>query len=352
MIFGAKGFEMTDTNITTMKPPIVVLREKLIARKDELRNALTDIDPDHFIRALVTAADANPELQACEWQSLWKACLKACSDNLLPDGREGVIVPYKNKATWIPMYRGLLKLFRQSGECKWITADVVRRGETFEYWVDQNGVHFKHVPQGDDSKLIERVYAAALTKDGAFYVAVLSMTEINKIKAVSKATREDSPWFRWTSEMMKKTALRRLAKLLPSGRDLFEEEDEQPPPPREEQAAVDHERPPWAASAALDQFAGGSSDAPAPTASEGDPAGEGPLPPAVPDAPQDALISDHYCIAYERGQIARASGAQRRAVPGEYRDENNRLESEAWHAGFDGKRWLNPETGEALGPEN
>jgi phage RecT family recombinase len=349
---------MTDTNITTMKPPIVVLRERLQERRGELKSALTDIDPDHFIRALVTSAQIDPGLQACTFQSLWLACMRACRDNLLPDGREGAIIPFKDRATWVPMYQGLLKKFRASGQCKWITADVVRKGEVFEHWVSNLGEHFKHVPDGDEKQLIEKVYAAALTKDDAFYIAVLSMSEIAKIRNVSKATRDDSPWKMWPAEMMKKSALRRLAKLLPSGRDLFEEEDE-PPPPREEQAAVDHERPPWAASAALDQFANGTGHraveiqpANAQTLGEGDPAGEGSLPPAAPDAPQDALISDHYCIAYERGQIARASGAQRRAVPGEYRDEANRLENEAWHAGYDGKRWLNPETGEALGPEN
>ena len=60
---------MTDITIHDRKPPIVVLRERLIERRDELRNALTDIDPDHFIRALVTSAQVNPELQACSFQS-------------------------------------------------------------------------------------------------------------------------------------------------------------------------------------------------------------------------------------------------------------------------------------------
>jgi phage RecT family recombinase len=343
---------MTDTNVTTMKPPIVILRERLQERRGELKNALTDIDPDHFIRALVTSAQVNPELQACSFQSLWLACMRACRDNLLPDGVEGAIVPYKDKAQWLPMYRGLLKRFRQSGECKWITANVVREGEVFEHWIDQTGEHFKHVPgMSDGVAPVELVYAAALTKDDAFYVAVMTMAEINKIKTISRTNRDDSPWRQWPDEMMKKTALRRLSKLLPAGRDIFQAEEEEErtavPPP----SLTSHERSPGAA-AALEQFAGGVSDAPTPTASEGDPAGEGPLPPAAPDAPQDALISDHFVIAYERGQIARASGAQRRAVPGEYRDETNRIEAEAWHAGYDGKRWLNPETGEALGPEN
>ena len=52
---------MTETNITPIahKPPIVVLREKLQERRPELQAALTDIDPDHFIRALITAANQS-----------------------------------------------------------------------------------------------------------------------------------------------------------------------------------------------------------------------------------------------------------------------------------------------------
>ena len=144
---------MTDSYIVATedrKPPIVVMRERLETRKGELKNALTDIDPDHFIRALITSAQVNPDLQACSFQSLWLACMRACRDNLLPDGREGAIVPFKSNAQWIPMYQGLLKSFRQSGQCKWITADVVREGEMFEHWVDQTGEHFKHIPEGDE----------------------------------------------------------------------------------------------------------------------------------------------------------------------------------------------------------
>jgi hypothetical protein len=57
---------MTDTNVATIqqKPPIVVLRERFLARRDELKNALTDVDPDHFIRAVVTAAQINPDILA------------------------------------------------------------------------------------------------------------------------------------------------------------------------------------------------------------------------------------------------------------------------------------------------
>jgi recombination protein RecT len=251
---------MTDTNIVTtdqQEPPIVVLRARLEKRREELRKAWIGIDPDKFISVLTTSARINPKLQACRWESMWLACMKACRNNLLPDGVEGAIVPYKDEATWIPMYRGLLKLFRQSGECKWITANVVRKNEVFEHWIDQTGEHFKHIPgTSDNVSPVERVYAAALTKDDAFYVAVLSMAEINKIRAMSRASREDSPWQQWTDEMMKKTALRRLSKLLPAGPPISDSEDEEESPPLfEPSLAISNERAPGAASA-LDAFAG------------------------------------------------------------------------------------------------
>ena len=186
---------MTDTNIvqSDRRHPIAVLSEKLEARKGELKKALGDIDPDHFIRTMITAATIDPKLQACSFNSLWIACLRACRDHLLPDGREGVILPFKDTATWVPMYQGLLKRFRDSGQCKWITANVVREGETFTHYIDQTGEHFHHIPDGNEKSPVIKVYAAALTRDDAFYVAVMSMSEIEEIKKESRANRPESP---------------------------------------------------------------------------------------------------------------------------------------------------------------
>ena len=118
---------MTDQNVATIqKPPIVVMRERLEARTEELKSALMDIRPEQFIRAVITSATINPDLQACSWQSLWLACMRACRDDLLPDGRQGAIVPFKDKATWIPMYQGLLLRAWRTGRFKWIGANIVR----------------------------------------------------------------------------------------------------------------------------------------------------------------------------------------------------------------------------------
>jgi len=252
---------MSNTEIAAApKHPLVVLSERFEQRSDELKKALpSDISPERFIRAVMTSAHLNPDILACQFQSIWLAALRACRDGLLPDGREGAIVPFRSTATWIPMYAGLLKRFRRSGQFRWIKADVVRQGEEFYHYVDENGEHIKHVPGDSIEAPVTRVYAMAATKDGGVFVTVMPVAEVEKIRAMSKATREDSPWRMWFSEMAKKTALRRLSKVLPSEGDFpdddvdsFEAPNVVPTPPALSIAAEPRAR---GAAAALDQFA-------------------------------------------------------------------------------------------------
>jgi recombination protein RecT len=333
---------MTEVAQRDDRPPLVVLRQRLQDRKDELRHALTDVTPDQFIRAVTTSAQVNPDIQACAWPSLWNACLRACRDNLLPDGVEGAIVPYGDKAQWIPMYLGLLRRFRRSGQFLAVMADCVRDGDTFRHYVDETGVHLFHEPAGDFAAPIVRVYALAQTKDGGKFVAVLPIAEVDKIRKMSRTKRDDSPWNLWFEEMAKKTALRRLSKYLPAGRDLDLPDDDDdladyapsPAPPRPIRAP--------GAAAALDKFAAsgepasvtpaGEPDA-APAAVEHSATAESAANDRAPDAaPDDQAAAARK--AYERGQAAKAGGMiQRRAVPGEYRD-NTRL-ALAWVAGYD-----------------
>jgi phage RecT family recombinase len=253
---------MTDTNaVATIanKPPIVVLRERLESRKAELKSALVDIEPDVFIRAVMTSAQINPDILACTFQSIWTACMRACRDGLLPDGVEAAIVGYKDKATYIPMYQGLLRNFRRSGQFKWITAGLIRDGEEFKHYIDEQGEHFRHVPGDDIGATIQKIYAMATTKDGGVFIAVLPLAEANKMRNMSRATREDAPWKIWPEEMYKKTALRRLAKLLPTARDRiggFGSDSEDEPPDADVPTMIDGGRRESGAAAALAQFAG------------------------------------------------------------------------------------------------
>jgi recombination protein RecT len=202
--------------------PIAKLYDQLNSRVDQFKLALPPHMPaDRFIRVVITACNLNPDLLACDRVSLFNSAMRCAQDGLLPDSREAVLVPFKNKVQYLVMYGGLLKKFRNSGQFKWIGTGIVYEGEVYEHWITQEGEHFKHIPGDDnDGKKIRRVYALATTKDGGSFVADLPLSDINKRRNMSRTTREDAPWKMWTEEMMRKTAIRVLSKLLPMSSDL------------------------------------------------------------------------------------------------------------------------------------
>lgn len=333
---------MTDTSLATVgtavnKPPIVVMRERFESRKDELKNALpSDVSPDAFIRAFMTSAQINPELQGCTWSSLWEAALRACRDGLLPDGVEAAVVPFKSRAQYIRMYGGVLRQFRRSGQFKWLKSDVVREGEKFEHWVTNAGEHFLHVPGDDFTAPIVKAYALATTKDGGEFCKVMSRAEIDKHRAYSRAQRDDSPWKVWYEAMAQKTAIIQLAKTLPNARDLVGDDDviETEAPTA---TPIPIARTPGAA-AALDQFAASSlaqSDASVEAREDGE---ERDI--KHPDDPAPADDHDKHIAtvtAYRAGQEAKAAGHQRKALPGLLRDPGRTKEALAWTAGWEGE---------------
>jgi phage RecT family recombinase len=343
---------MTDTNLTTVsqnvgKHPLIVLRERFESRKTELKNMLpSDVSPDVFIRAFMTSAQLNPELQACTWSSLWEAALRACRDGLLPDGVEAAVVPFKSKAQYIRMYGGVLRQFRRSGQFKWLKTDVVREGEKFEHWVTNAGEHFLHVPGDDFAAPIVKAYALATTKDGGEFCKVMSRAEIDKHRSYSRAQRDDSPWKVWYEAMAQKTAIIQLAKTLPNARDLMGEEEL--PELVEAPATAPTPRAPGAA-AALDQFSRASpavGDNPHPVANDDAAQEEGGEQGTIESAASvdrdPAAADDHYehfqhVAAFKRGQEAKAAGHQRKAIPPEYRESDRTREALAWEAGWSGQ---------------
>lgn len=207
------------TKTDKQKHPMVTLHDHLYARLDVLKKALpSTIPPERFVNVVMTAVRLNADLLACNRESLWIACLRAANDGLLPDGREGAIVPFKDKAQWLPMVGGLLKRFRNSGQFKSISVGIVREGEEFAYWLDEHGEHMRHVP-GDGAGTPIKAYAMAETKDGGVMIRVMSEAEINKRRNVSRS--KSSPlWSDWVDEAWMKTVLRNLAKRLPMSSDL------------------------------------------------------------------------------------------------------------------------------------
>lgn len=208
--------------------PLQILDAEFASRKVEFQAVLpSNCTFERFTRVVKTAAIQTPDLLTADKPSLFMSCFKAAQDGLLPDGREAALVIYNTKGRdgvykkavqYMPMLGGILKKIRNSGELASIAAHVVYDNDEFDYCLGDDE-HITHKPA-----ILERgkpicAYAIVRTKDGAIYREVMNITEIEKIRNISKA-KNSSPWQEHWGEMAKKTVIRRLAKRLPMSTDL------------------------------------------------------------------------------------------------------------------------------------
>lgn len=218
------------------KKEIQKIQTKAISPLDEVRNNLVkmesqflkvlppNVTPQKFTRIIFTALQKTPKLLQCDRQSVYSAAMMAAQDGLLPDGRDGVIIPYKNEAKWLPMVGGILKKVYNTRELASLSCHVVYSNDNFSYFIDETGEHIKHLPllMGDRGEPCG-VYAIARLTNGGIFSEVMTADQIEKIRQKSPSKdSSDSPWRNWPDEMWRKSAIKRLAKKLPMSTEMFE----------------------------------------------------------------------------------------------------------------------------------
>lgn len=214
--------------VATIKP-IEEVRGALTKMGDQFKMVLPkQIDPDKFIRIVMTAVQMNPKLIEANRQSLYSACMRAATDGLMLDGREAALTIFGDQVQYMPMVGGILKKIRNSGELASIASQIIYKNDPFRFWIDGDGEHITHEPLmfGDRGEPIG-VYALAKTKDGAVYIEVMDKAQVMAVKSVAKTKVVWEGAF--AHEMWRKSAIRRLSKRLPMSTDLeqvFEHENE------------------------------------------------------------------------------------------------------------------------------
>lgn len=209
---------------------------KAIAPIDEVRRTLQSqgftselsaalpahVKVEKFQRVAMSAIQQNPALLKSDRKSLFASCMTAAQLGLFTDGflGEAYLVPYKGKVQFQPGYRGLIKLVRQSGDIGSISSNVVYENDHFDYELGDDE-HIRHKPVLSGRGDMIFVYAIAKFKDGSVQRVVLTREDVMKIKKSSQSSGSDySPWNTFEEEMWKKTAIKRLSKLLPLNTDI------------------------------------------------------------------------------------------------------------------------------------
>lgn len=195
----------------------VALTERLDAVADALPN---DFNKTRFVQNAIALLNGNDTLIDYKTEYGDKASkqilaglVKGAFLNLDFLSNEAYLVPYKSKLQFTPSYRGCVKLAQKYSirPIKDIYAKIVRKGDEFkEKIIDGKAtIDFLPLPFNDDE--IIGAFAVCEYQDGGFQYDVMSKKELEHTRKASKM-KTGVVWEQYTSEMYRKTVIRRLCK--------------------------------------------------------------------------------------------------------------------------------------------
>lgn len=227
---------------TSNKGTIAALLE---SQKKQIALALPKhLTPDRLMRVALTAMSKNPKLLECSPNSLLGAVIQSAQLGLEPDGAlgEAYLIPFgksykdtsgnwqkKMECQFMPGYRGIAKLVRNSGDVISVSAKEVCENDIFEFEYGSNE-KLIHKPAMNNRGAVIYLYAYARLKDGGFQFEIMSKEEVDLIKY--QAYRKNNPknkdkgnheieklidgvWKDYYTEMARKTVFKKLSKYLP-----------------------------------------------------------------------------------------------------------------------------------------
>jgi len=176
------------------------------------------LSPERFQRIAITALTRTPKLQECTPASLMKCLLDLSAMGLEPDGRRAHLIPYGQECTLIIDYKGLVELIRRSGDVVSIRSETVCERDDFTW---ESGEVTHRINWRENRGAVQAVYAEAVMSSGEKQTAVMTIAEVNAIRERSRAGK-GGPWVTDFAEMAKKTAVRRLSKMLPLSSEIMD----------------------------------------------------------------------------------------------------------------------------------
>jgi phage RecT family recombinase len=213
-------------------PRVVAFRAELKASESMLKAALpTTASLARFLQVAAWAVLSNVQILAFDPKQIIGELAKCARFGLVPDGREAVLVPYKDEKSsetsikLQPMYQGILKYLRQSGEATSVSAEAIFERDTFEADTLALSVTYRKHMDGNPGKLVG---GAAVFRNKAreiIHIEVLRKRDIEQIRGKAKTQRV---WNEWLDEKVRISAIRRGSKYIPlmdESRALIELED-------------------------------------------------------------------------------------------------------------------------------
>ena len=185
-------------------------------QKPELEKLLPG-QSERLARVTLTELRRKPKLYECDPASLLGALMLAAQLGLEPGPLGHVyLVPFKHEVAFIVGYKGMVDLAYRSGLVKDVATGIVFEGDSFE-WREGTRPFLDHTPSGPAGERDwTHAYAVARLKTGGTVFRVVFPEDAEKAQARSAAGKNPAgPWTTDYHAMVRKTAVRRLAPMLP-----------------------------------------------------------------------------------------------------------------------------------------
>lgn len=181
---------------------------------------------ERLIKISLVATTRNPDLLECSPASILAALIDCTRWGLEPDGIDAALVPRSSKhggkhVQLEPMYRGLIRLARRSGQVRNVRARCVYAGERFRYRETLREQVLDYRPDFTIERTpatLVRVFAVAELAEGEPQVEIMTKADVDRIRAKSRA--QGGPWASDYEEMARKTVIKRLMKFCPRSPEL------------------------------------------------------------------------------------------------------------------------------------
>ncbi len=196
------------------KAPLIVSVE---SRREAIENACSNsIEYTALISSLQKAVTQTPKILQCSPASVMD-CLLACAMiGMNPNGEHNSawLIPYGQACKLMIGYNGYIDLITRSSDWHSITAECVYKDEPFDVHGGTRNeiIHTIDIHKREHVRDIVGTYAIARGPNGAMQSVVLSNADIQKSYQASKNKQMWDGLNR--PEMVKKTAIRKLAKYM------------------------------------------------------------------------------------------------------------------------------------------
>lgn len=172
-----------------------------------------DFNRARFVQNTVALVQENEQLSRLPQAKLVPVLLKGAYLGLDFFSKECYAVPYGQQVQFMPSYTGMVKLAKRFSKrpLRDVYAHVVRDGDEFESGMEDGHEYVRFKPEPFNDGPIIGAFAVAQYADGGIKVEVMSKTQLDAVKRMSKA-QSGTAWKFFADEMYRKSVIRRLCK--------------------------------------------------------------------------------------------------------------------------------------------